>query len=167
VIYPQQPDTAIYHNRAIWPFVTAFGLRAAAMAGNVAVADAAYQTLMRGAATNLSNMENMEWLSGLPMLDQRDGKDLSGPVINSRRQLWSVGAYLGMVVGNVFGVQTTQHGIALQPFVTARLRREQFAGSDSISLRHLNLHGKQLQVTRCACPLPARAKAITAWPASA
>ncbi|WP_371866799.1 alpha/beta hydrolase-fold protein [Duganella fentianensis] len=148
VIYPQQPDTAIYHNRAIWPFVTAFGLRAAAMAGNSAVADAAYQTLIRGAATNLSNMENMEWLSGLPMLkDQRDGKDLSGPVINSRRQLWSVGAYLGMVVGNVFGVQTTQHGIALQPFVTARLRREQFAGSDSISLRHLNLRGKQLQVT--------------------
>lgn len=148
VIYPQQADTAIYHNRAIWPFVTAYGLRAAAMAGNTAVADAAYQTLMRGAATNLSNMENMEWLSGLPMLkDQQEGKDLSGPVINSRRQLWSVGAYLGMVVSHVFGVQTTQQGIALRPFITAQLRREQFAGSDSISLQHLNLRGKQLQVT--------------------
>jgi len=148
VIYPQQPETAIYHNRAIWPFVTAFGLKAAAMSGNTAVADAAYQTLMRGAATNLSNMENMEWLSGLPMLkDQRGSRDLSGPVINSRRQLWSVGAYLGMVVGNVFGVQTTEQGIALRPFVTARLRRENFAGSDSIRLEHLNLRGKQLQVT--------------------
>jgi hypothetical protein len=32
-------------------------LEAAAIGGNVAVADAAYETLMRGAATNLSNME--------------------------------------------------------------------------------------------------------------
>lgn len=158
VIYPQQPDTAIYHNRAIWPFVTAFGLRAAAMTGNTAVADAAYQTLMRGAASNLSNMENMEWLSGLPMLkDQRDNKDLSGPVINSRRQLWSVGAYLGMVVSHVFGVQTTQQGIAIRPFITTQLRRTQFAASDSISLQHLNLRGKQLQVTVRLPPAQQRA----------
>ncbi len=147
VIYPQQADTAIYHNRAIWPFVTAYGLKAAAIGGNSAVADAAYATLIRGAATNLSNMENLEWLSGLPMLkDQRGAADLSGPVINSRRQLWSVGAYLGMVVGSVFGVQTTEQGIALRPFVTARLRRETLGASEHITLSHLTLRGKQLQV---------------------
>ena len=28
VIWPQQPATAIYHNRAIWPFVSAYALRA-------------------------------------------------------------------------------------------------------------------------------------------
>ncbi|NGZ87882.1 alpha/beta hydrolase [Duganella sp. SAP-35] len=143
VIYPQQADTAVYHNRAMWPFVTAYGLKAAAIGGNVAVADAAYATLMRGAATNLSNMENLEWLSGQPMF--KDGK-LSGPVVNSRRQLWSVGAYLGMVVGSVFGVQTTDDGIALRPFVTAKLRRETFAGSDSVTLNNLRLRGKRLQV---------------------
>ncbi len=147
VIYPQQADTAIYHNRAIWPFVTAYGLKAAAIGSNTAVADAAYATLIRGAATNLSNMENMEWLSGLPMLkDQQGSADWSGPVINSRRQLWSVGAYLGMVVGSVFGVQTTEQGIALRPFVTARLRRETLGASDQITLSHLTLRGKQLQV---------------------
>ncbi|NYE61559.1 putative alpha/beta superfamily hydrolase [Duganella sp. 1224] len=143
VIWPQQADTAVYHNRAIWPFVTAFGLKAAAIGGNVAVADAAYATLMRGAATNLSNMENLEWLSGQPMLD--DGK-LRGPVVNSRRQLWSVGGYLGMVVGSVFGVQTTNDGIAVRPFITARLRRETFAGSEAIMLNNLNVRGKPLQV---------------------
>ncbi|TFW16316.1 alpha/beta hydrolase-fold protein [Duganella callida] len=143
VIWPQQADTAVYHNRAMWPFVTAFGLKAAAIGANVAVADAAYATLMRGAATNLSNMENLEWLSGQPMLD--DGK-LSGPVVNSRRQLWSVGGYLGMVVGSVFGVQTTNDGIALRPFITARLRRETFAGSDAITLNDLTLRDKRLQV---------------------
>lgn len=143
VIWPQQANTAVYHNRAMWPFVTAYGLKAAAIGGNVAVADAAYATLMRGAATNLSNMENLEWLSGQPMLD--DGK-LSGPVVNSRRQLWSVGGYLGMVVGSVFGVQTTNEGIAVRPFITARLRRETFAGSDAITLNQLTLRGKRISV---------------------
>ncbi|MYM74335.1 esterase [Duganella sp. FT134W] len=143
VIWPQQANTAVYHNRAMWPFVTAYGLKAAAIGGNVAVADAAYATLMRGAATNLSNMENLEWLSGQPMLD--DGK-LSGPVVNSRRQLWSVGGYLGMVVGSVFGVQTTNDGIAVRPFITARLRRETFAGSDAIALNQLTLRGKRIAV---------------------
>jgi hypothetical protein len=143
VIWPQQANTAVYHNRAMWPFVTAYGLKAAAIGANVAVADAAYDTLMRGAATNLSNMENLEWLSGQPLLD--DGK-LGGPVVNSRRQLWSVGGYLGMVLGSVFGVQTTNDGIALRPFITAKLRRETFAGSDTLILDNLNLRGKRLQV---------------------
>lgn len=143
VIYPQQPGMAVYHNRAIWPFVTAFGLRAAAQAGNAAVADAAYATLMRSAALNLSNMENLEWLTGQAMLE--DGK-LGGPVINSRRQLWSVGAYVGMVVGQVFGVSTSGDGIALRPFVTAQLRRTVFAGRDVATLEQLSLHGKRLQV---------------------
>lgn len=143
VIWPQQSDTAVYHNRAMWPFVTAYGLKAAAIGGNVAVADAAYDTLMRGAATNLSNMENVEWLSGQPMLD--DGK-LSGPVVNSHRQLWSVGGYLGMVVGSVFGVQTTNDGITVKPFITAKLRRETFAGSDAITLNNLSVRGKRMTV---------------------
>jgi hypothetical protein len=39
-------------------------------------------------------MENLEWLSGQPLLLDDPGKpELIGPVINSRRQLWSVGAY--------------------------------------------------------------------------
>jgi predicted alpha/beta superfamily hydrolase len=147
VIYPQQPDAAVYHNRAMWPFVTAYGLKAAALAGNDAVADAAYETLIRGAALNLSNMENLEWITGQPMLEDRQaGKDLSGPVISSRRQLWSVGAYVGMVVGQVFGVSTTETGIALRPFVTAKLRRTAFAGSDVATLGNLRLQGKRLQV---------------------
>ncbi|RFP15015.1 MULTISPECIES: alpha/beta hydrolase-fold protein [unclassified Duganella] len=156
VTWPQQPGVAIYHNRAMWPFVTAYGLKAAALTGNVAVADAAYDTLMRGAALNLSNMENLEWLSGQPMLKDKQAQgDLSGPVVDSRRQLWSVGAYLGMVVGDVFGVQTTNDGIALRPFVTAKLRREAFAGSDAVALNNLALRGKRLQV-RLSLPPAAR-----------
>jgi hypothetical protein len=146
VIWPQQPGMPVYHNRALWPFVTGYGLRAAAQAGNVAVADAAYDSLVRGAALNMSNMENLEWLSGQPLLLDERHPSLIGPVINSRRQLWSVGAYLGMVVNNVFGVTALDDGIRLQPFVTARLRREMFGASNEIALHELRLHGKRIDV---------------------
>ena len=146
VIYPQQPGMPVYHNRAIWPFVTAYGLKAAAKAGNVSVADAAYDTLVRGAALNLSNMENLEWLSGQPLLLDEKNPALIGPVINSRRQLWSVGAYLGMVIENVFGVSATERGITVKPFITAKLRREAFGKANLISLNKLQLHGKRISV---------------------
>ena len=146
VIWPQQPGMPVYHNRAIWPFVTGYGLRAAARAGNVAVADAAYDSLMRGAALNISNMENLEWLSGQPLLLDEKNPALIGPVINSRRQLWSVGAYLGMVAETVFGVTATDEGVRFQPFVTARLRREVFAGTRQATLHDLPLRGKRVSV---------------------
>jgi hypothetical protein len=146
VIYPQQQGMPVYHNRAIWPFVTAYGLKAAAMSGNVSVADAAYATLMRGAAVNLSNMENLEWLSGQPLLLDEKNPSLIGPVINSKRQLWSVGAYLGMVIENVFGITATAEGIALRPFITARLRRESFGQAQEITLNQLHLRGKLITV---------------------
>ena len=146
VIWPQQQGMPVYHNRAIWPFVTAYGLRAAARSGNVSVADAAYDTLMRGAALNLSNMENFEWLTGQPMFVDPQHPELGGPVISSRRQLWSVGAYIGMVIEDVFGVRPTASGIELKPFVTARLRRRALAGSDQAVLDNLSLHGKRIAV---------------------
>jgi hypothetical protein len=126
--------------------VTAYGLRAAAIGRNVAVADAAYTSLMRGAALNLSNMENLEWLSGQPLLADPKHPELLGPVISSRRQLWSVGAYLGMVVRDVFGVATTRDGISLAPFVTARLRAGVFADSAGIALNGLHLQGRTVNV---------------------
>lgn len=154
VIYPQQQDMPIYHNRAIWPFVTAYGLKAAAMSGNVSVADAAYTTLMRGASLNLSNMENLEWLSGQPLLLDEKQPSLIGPVINSKRQLWSVGAYLGMVVENVFGIAPAADGIVVRPFITARLRREAFANSDTLTLNNLRLRGKRITVKVHLPPVP-------------
>ncbi|WP_229502761.1 alpha/beta hydrolase-fold protein [Pseudoduganella guangdongensis] len=136
VIWPQQPGVPVYHNRALWPFVTAYGLRAAVQHTNVAVADAAYASLLQGAALNLSNMENMEWRSGDP----------SAPAINSRRQLWSVGGYLGMVVQQMFGIGVDAERLHVNPFITSRLRREWFAGSDVVELSNLTLHGKRLHL---------------------
>ena len=156
VIWPQQPGQPVYHSRAIWPFVTAYGLHAAIYAGNVAVADAAYDTLLRGAAVAGSNMENFEWLSGQPLLAHPGQQALDGPVVNSRRQLWSVGAYLGAVISGVFGVDATDDGLAVRPFITSRLRGEMFQGSDSLTLFNLPVRGKRLTVT-VALPPPAHA----------
>ncbi|HEY1044202.1 MAG TPA: esterase, partial [Telluria sp.] len=147
VIYPQQPGRPVYHNRAMWPFVTAYGLKAAALHRNVSVADAAYASLVRGAALNVSNMENLEWLSGQALLLDEKNPDLIGPVINSRRQLWSVGAYLGMVIESVFGVTLTDSGIRVQPFITSRLRRETFGKTDVLRMQGLVLRGMKADVT--------------------
>jgi len=146
MIWPQQIGAPVYHNRSSWPFVTAYGLRAAAQGKNAAVADVAYASLMRGAAVNLSNMENLEWLSGQPLLLDESNPGLSGPVINSRRQLWSVGGYLGMVVKNVFGMEMLDDAIALRPFITSKLRRETFGATNEIALHDLRLHGKRIDV---------------------
>ena len=147
VIWPQQQGMPVYHNRAMWPFVTAYGLRAAALGRHAGVADAAYESLMRGAALNLSNMENLEWLSGQPVLLDERHPELIGPVINSRRQLWSVGGYLGMVVRNVFGVSATAGGIRLQPFVTTHLRAAMIGADGVATLRNLRLRGHAIDVT--------------------
>ncbi|HEY5800820.1 MAG TPA: esterase, partial [Burkholderiaceae bacterium] len=146
VVFPQQRDVPVYHNRAIWPFVTAYSLRAAAASGHISAADRAYDSLVRGAALNLSNMENLEWLSGQGMLMDERRPGLSGPVINSRRQLWSVGAYLGMVVRQVFGVQVADAGVAFAPFMTSHVRRTLLAGGDTASLHDLKLRGKSVHV---------------------
>lgn len=111
VYYPQMPNIFVYHNRSMWPFVTAYALNAAVKVGNDKAADNAIQSLVRGAALNLSNMENLEWLTGKPYYDD-------GPMISSRRQLWSVAAYLGMVSETIFGVHIENNSLQIQPFLT-------------------------------------------------
>ncbi len=143
VIWPQQKDTPIYHNRAMWPFVTAYWLKAAKKARHDGAATLAVSSLMRGAAMNLSNMENFEAVTGKPYLD--DGAS-SGPVVNSSRQLWSVAGYVGMVHDVLFGIDAGQAGLRFSPYVTKKMRKELFAGADSIALNNFGYKGKKLSI---------------------
>jgi hypothetical protein len=143
VIFPEQQLTAIYHNRAIWPFVTAYWTRAAKKAGNDAAFDAGVRSLVRGAALFLSNMENLEAVTGKPWVD--DGS-YSGPVVNSQRQIWSVAGYIGTVNRELFGVEALDDGAHVAPFVTKALRRTLFSASDAIVLNDLPLRDKKLSV---------------------
>jgi hypothetical protein len=102
VVWPQESQQPIYHNRAIWPFVSAYSLRAARQLDDAPRIAAEIRSLMQGAALAGSNMENYELVSQAVHVEEGA---LSGPVVNSERQLWSVAGYLSMVVEGVFGVQ--------------------------------------------------------------
>lgn len=143
VIAPQQQDTAIYHNRAQWPFVTAYELLAARASRHPAAATHAVHTLMRSAALSLSNMENYEVPSGLPY---REDGAFSGPVVNSQRQLWSVAGYLAMVARGVFGVSSEADGLRVAPYLTADLVSDLFAGQSELVLDQWPVHGRRVSV---------------------
>ncbi|MCM2336148.1 MAG: hypothetical protein NDI66_05135 [Pseudomonas sp.] len=107
VIWPQQPGIPIYHNRAIWPFVSAYALRAARRVDAPARIAHELRSLLRGAALSGSNMENFELATQAVHVDETtpDGRALSGPVVNSRRQLWSVAGFAAMVIEGVYGLE--------------------------------------------------------------
>ena len=150
VVWPEERTVPIYHNQAIWPFVTAYWIEAARKVNAAAVVNRGIHSLMRGAAFNLSNMENFDFASG--KAEVKDGT-LSGPVINSRRQLWSVAGYLAMVQDVVFGLETSWNGIRFLPFVTHQLRDETFASTNLLELQNFLYRGKRITV-RIHLPLP-------------
>ena len=60
VIWPERADEPIYHNRAIWPFVSAYALRAARVTRQPEIIAHEMHSLVRGAALSGSNMENFD-----------------------------------------------------------------------------------------------------------
>jgi len=153
VLFPQQQDTAIYHNRAIWPFVTAYFASAGKKAGNGSVVAGSVASLMRGAALNLTNVENLELVTGKPWVD--DGAS-SGPVVNSQRQLWSVAGYVHMVHGVIFGLAPARDGLDVTPFVPRAVRSDVFGAARSAVLNNVRVRGKQVSVVLRLPPLTAR-----------
>ncbi|HPB94361.1 MAG TPA: hypothetical protein PKW66_00525, partial [Polyangiaceae bacterium] len=143
VVWPQQQLTPIYHNRGEWPFVTAYWLRAAKVARNDTVADRMIHALLRGAAVNLSNMENFEAATGAAW--QEDGS-YSGPVVNSERQLWSVAGFLSMVHHTLFGLEAADHGLRVHPFIPATIRSGLLGGTDELVLNDYPYRDKQVTV---------------------
>ncbi|WP_372393519.1 Six-hairpin glycosidase-like protein [Xanthomonas sp. NCPPB 3582] len=101
VVWPQETAQPIYHNRAIWPFVSAYALRASRALEDAPRIALELQSLMRGSALAGSNMENYE-MQRLAVHVEEGAR--SGPVVNSPRQLWSVAGYLSAVLEGVFGL---------------------------------------------------------------
>jgi alpha-L-rhamnosidase-like protein len=129
VIWPERADQPIYHNRAIWPFVSAYALRAARAVDDPERIAHELRSIVRGAALSGSNMENYELTTQSTHVDE--GK-LSGPVVDSPRQLWSVAAYLDMVSEGVFGLM--QDG-RVEPKLPVSLVPMLFGDHDHISLK--------------------------------
>ena len=129
VIWPERSDQPVYHNRAIWPFVSAYALRAARATRQPARIAHEIVSVMRGAALHGSNMENYELLTQAMRVDEGP---LSGPVVNSPRQLWSVAGYLAVVTEGVFGL--TGDG-RVEPLLPTSLVPMLFGERHAISLR--------------------------------
>ena len=148
---PQIRDTKIYHNRSIWLFASAYWMKAAALAKNDQVVNHNLKSLLRGAALNLSHMENFEFIGLSAWVNDPDNKDDDaekghGPDIDSEAQLWSVAGYMSAVLDLIFGRQATQTGIRFQPFVTHYMRNTLFPAAASIKLHNLPYKGKLLNV---------------------
>jgi hypothetical protein len=129
VIWPERADQPIYHNRAIWPFVSAYALRAARKMDDPGRIAFEIESIMRGAALAGSNMENYELVTQANHVD--DGK-LSGPVVDSKRQLWSVAGYLDMVTEGVFGLEADGR---IEPKLPTSLLPMLFGKGDAITLQ--------------------------------
>ena len=153
VVWPEERSVPIYHNQAVWPFVTAYWTRAARQVHDAAAVDAGVQSLEDGASRNLSNIENFDLLTGIS--NGTDGPR-TGPVVDSRRQLWSVAGYLSMVQNVIFGEEVSTNGIRFDPCITMKMR-EQFP-DDLIELRNLSYRDTRHKI-RVHLPHPCDASA--------
>lgn len=140
VIWPERPDEPIYHNRAIWPFVSEYTLRAARRVGDASLIALQVRSLMRGAALNASNMENYSLLAQSTHVPG----PLGGPVVDSPRQLWSVAGYLDMVVRGIFGLEDDGR---IAPELPASLAPLLFGSGREITLY---LNGRRIVLERPA-----------------
>lgn len=155
VVWPENRAQPIYHNQAVWPFVTAYWIRAARAVDCAEAVDLGVLWMRDAAARNLSNMENMDFVTGSPDVKT---PPRTGPVLNSRRQLWSVAGYLSTVDDVVFGLETSMEGIRFKPYVTAGLRRGLFASASEITLRNFSYQGASINVTVHLPAVPVHAK---------
>ena len=145
VVWPQEQAVPIYHNHAIWPFVTAYWARAAAVVGHGPAVAAGLASLVRGAAVNLSNMENMDLVTGA---HQATVHGISGPVISSQRQLWSVAGFVSVVRDVLFGLDVSPDGaVTFRPCVTPAVRARFFGPGDAVSVHNLTHLGCRHDVT--------------------
>lgn len=117
-IYPQIPEVGPYHNNSVWPFVQAFWNLAAAKVKNEKALEYGMASIYRAASMYLTNKENFVASTG----------DCHGTAINSDRQLWSVGANIGMTYKIIFGMNFEPKGIVFSPSIP-----QAYAGSYTLT----------------------------------
>ncbi len=139
VVWPQEADVPSYHNRALWPFVSAYFASAASRTKNAAASHRAVLSIARGAGSALSHMENYEALSGSTW----DAAS-HGPVVNSPRQLWSVAAFVHVVDHLLFGMNVDRDGVAFAPFVASQTRASLLGKAHETTLNNLGWRGHSL-----------------------
>lgn len=135
VIWPQQDGPGSYHNEGVWPFVTAYVLRAAAKVGNDTSVTRQYESMLRTAAIFGSNYENMNILT-----------TETNTRLNSEYQTWSVAGSIGMINDVMFGINAQHDGLSFAPYLTAQMRSKYLQGVDKITLSNVAYRGKTISI---------------------
>lgn len=111
IFYPEIPNIPPYHNNAVWPFVSAYWMHAAAMAENEAAVLHAIGSIYRSAALFVTNKENLVLSTG----------SFRGTQINSSNMLWSLSGNLSIVYRLLMGIQFDNAQLSFKPFVPKAL----------------------------------------------
>jgi energy-coupling factor transporter ATP-binding protein EcfA2 len=128
--WPYSPGERLYHNGAVWPFVTAYDAWAGAEVGNTAAVEHGLANATRAAALFLTNKENMVAATG----------HYDGTALNSDRQLWSVAGTLASTYRLLFGLRLEADRLTFRPMVPPSYAGER-------TLRGLRWRGTVLDVT--------------------
>ena len=107
IFWPYIPGERLYHNAAIWPFVTAYWTWAAAEGGNTSAVQHGLDANSRAAALFLTNKENMVAATG----------HYEGTALNSDRQLWSVAGTIAGTLRLLIGMRLEPERAVFRPMV--------------------------------------------------
>lgn len=105
--FPRIPNTAPYHNDAVWPFVQAFWNIAASRVGNEEAVRRGLGAMYRAAALFGTHKELFVASTG----------DYKGTAVNSDSQLWSAAGNVAMIFRIFAGMEFKTGGIEFNPFV--------------------------------------------------
>jgi hypothetical protein len=139
-IFPQIPGIPPYHNNAIWPFVQAYWMLAAAKVGNSEAVTESIADIYRSAALFLTNKENMVASNG----------DYNGTQINSSVMLWSLSGNISIVHKVMFGLDFEKDRLCFSPYVpkslTGKRILKNFKYRDAILNIELDGYGNKIAV---------------------
>ena len=154
-ISPQIPNIYPYHNNAIWPFVQAYWMDAAATVGNSQAVEHSIAAIYRPAALFATNQENFVALTG----DYHTA-------MNSPCMLWSIAGSINLVHRVLMGITLEEEGISFRPCVPT-------VWSGKKVLKNFKYRKAVLDITVqgygnkvSACYLDGRRQAVATLPAS-
>lgn len=129
VVAPQLTGVPPYHNDAVWPFVQGYRIMACKKAKDAFNAQKEFNTMIQAAKKFGTFKENYV------------ASDFSPDTqINSDRQLWSDAGFLACIYRILFGINFTEDGISISPFV--------FERNDSpLELKNLAFAGNTISLT--------------------
>lgn len=103
---PQIPNIYPYHNNAVWPFVQAYWMWAAAEVGNQRAVEHSMACIYRAAAIYATNHENFVATDGALSTQ-----------MNSPNMLWSIAGNISIAHRVLMGIHFQENGLAIRPFV--------------------------------------------------